>query len=1376
MSGTTNRDVQLAIRVQDLASAPFKQVADTVALLNTKLAEQVEAAKNATISSKELTSTQTQLKQAQDALLNQSALVDRFELLSVQLDAQKVKLTQATEAQAGYVAKLNEAGEPTARAVADQKSLAAAVTAAQKAVDSTQATLTRLEAQLTAAGIDTRDLASAQTALVVAARQVGQGLTTANAALLTYAENARKARDAAKDLAAAQKATGGGAQALTPNVINPPAPPVTPNAAPGFIRPTLPQSQQSKSTANQTGLFGLQGYELTNLSYQFNDVITGLLSGQNKFQIAAQQGGQIVQIFQKNLFDLLPLLARLSPLIVAAGVAFEAFNRGLDVSAAARQFTGDLTSTTNGVLYQTDTLVKAQKTLQDYGVSWTDAGKIIASAVSTGISSDRITQFGKTAQDIAERTGGDVKQIYDNLQSVFTGSFDGIVKLNEQLGFWDANQVAVNRDLAQAGQLSKAQANGIDALTQKQAAAAAQTRGPFTQAWRDIQTLWRELLDDLATIEKYDPTIVAITTLFQSFATAIHLAADAVRALNGNLDETKSKRDVLPTVATPGTPVTPQTLAGRQQTLDTSSAISAGVYKQVPTDMIAVIADAASKANLDQGVLAQIYRNEAVRNPDGTFQQGAPVSGGAGGLQRAQGAFQVEPTTFKPLIDELTALVGRQVTPADINDNAINALAAALILKQNIASRAGDLGAAAGDYFAGGARNVNAPGPKTTDYITKFNAGYVPGVVPTAAGTPATSTTPAAGAGSGSPVQAQTEAQKAADAEALKNQQERLQVEQNIRDVETQDLRVKLAGNEAVAANKGLSDSALTQIRATAEQNERNTIAAENYQHATKEAEEDVKSGANATADRVAYLIGQQTAYANGVRNQTELDAAGDTARETARAKRIQDEKTILDLADQQKRIQTFGPLADQVTSAGQLAYNKAVADGISTVQTLRDIRNKAEDEEFAKLQRNQQLIKQGDSLQTQLASLARGDLKSPAADLQNQLLAVQQGYQALFRRIDEFKAAGGTSVQTTAATATAPATTVPIDDFKASVVAAEARTEALTRVTNAEQSLAAAVQARTTLVKAADDLVAAGTIGYTDGETAKKKAYEDTNAEITKQTQLLADQATQAQATGALSGARLDIYLAKIKQVTAESQYLDPLQLKLRQDIPQTFGDATIKGIEGVGDALGTLAAGTATTSQAFRAMGVAVINVFLDIAKKIAETIIQQELMNEVKDETASGTGAIGTVLKLIGLAGGAASGGGAATSTLGTFYHSGGFPGITNNVKRPISVDWFANAPRYHDGGLPGLAPDERAIIAKVGEEVLSPNDPRNALNANRGSPANGPSGKPFVLNNNLYLDPTEISKTMRSDHGQAATISTIRSNAAGIRQILNIPSKG
>jgi hypothetical protein len=51
---------------------------------------------------------------------------------------------------------------------------------------------------------------------------------------------------------------------------------------------------------NMAGAGKLAGHQLTNLSFQINDVVSGLIMGQRPFQILAQQGGQFFQIIQQS--------------------------------------------------------------------------------------------------------------------------------------------------------------------------------------------------------------------------------------------------------------------------------------------------------------------------------------------------------------------------------------------------------------------------------------------------------------------------------------------------------------------------------------------------------------------------------------------------------------------------------------------------------------------------------------------------------------------------------------------------------------------------------------------------------------------------------------------------------------------------------------------------------------------------------------------------------------------------------------------------------------------------------------------------------------------------------------------------------------------
>lgn len=67
------------------------------------------------------------------------------------------------------------------------------------------------------------------------------------------------------------------------------------------FRQKLLAAQQPQSTDLLKNLFGnLSGQQKTQLSFQLNDIITGLASGQSPAMILAQQGGQIFQVFQQG--------------------------------------------------------------------------------------------------------------------------------------------------------------------------------------------------------------------------------------------------------------------------------------------------------------------------------------------------------------------------------------------------------------------------------------------------------------------------------------------------------------------------------------------------------------------------------------------------------------------------------------------------------------------------------------------------------------------------------------------------------------------------------------------------------------------------------------------------------------------------------------------------------------------------------------------------------------------------------------------------------------------------------------------------------------------------------------------------------------------
>jgi tape measure domain-containing protein len=102
------------------------------------------------------------------------------------------------------------------------------------------------------------------------------------------------------------------------------------------------------------------------------------------------------------------------------------------------------------------------------------------------------------------------------------------------------------------------------------------------------------------------------------------------------------------------------------------------------------------------------------------------------------------------------------------------------------------------------------------------------------------------------------------------------------------------------------------------------------------------------------------------------------------------------------------------------------------------------------------------------------------------------------------------------------------------------------------------------------------------------------------------------------------------------------------------------------------------------------------------------------------------------------GGAGGGGLASFVVDAFtllangFHQGGIVGApgAESFTRRMPAAAFAYAPRFHKGGIVGLKPNEVPVVAEVGEEWLTRDDPRHTLNG-------GGAGGPVVQLGNISI---------------------------------------
>lgn len=230
------------------------------------------------------------------------------------------------------------------------------------------------------------------------------------------------------------------------------------------------------------------------------------------------------------------------------------------------------------------------------------------------------------------------------------------------------------------------------------------------------------------------------------------------------------------------------------------------------------------------------------------------------------------------------------------------------------------------------------------------------------------------------------------------------------------------------------------------------------------------------------------------------------------------------------------------------------------------------------------------------------------------------------------------------------------------------------------------------------------------------------------------------------MSGPEADAARLKLETLKATVQQ-NGEQFKLTSgDFAKAFGgqlssaaDGFIDRIAETGDVFGSL-------KESFRAFA-------RDFLIQIAKMILQQALFNALKAGASAIGGPIG------GLIGGAA----------GAVLHSGGIAGANGRSRRAPAALW-SNAMRYHSGGIAGLQPGEVPAILERGEEVLTRDDPRHALNG--GAASGGAAPKMDVKIVNTIDAGGFVSEGMNTAVGQKAIMNFIRANQGAVRGALGV----
>lgn len=296
-----------------------------------------------------------------------------------------------------------------------------------------------------------------------------------------------------------------------------------------LLRGSADNAIKALSERPKVSLFGLKPYETQNLIYQINDVITGFASGQHAGQILAQQGGQILQLFQNRIAPTVIAALSSGPIlgfIAALGVMAIAINRAADNAERLRTLGAIFTVNADGANYQSQAVLASEKAMQRLGMTAEDTLGIVKVALKEGFNQEQIVGFGAAAEHLAEIMGIKVVDAAQQLATAFSGDLDSILALDKQTNIYTASQLALIRQLFEQGKAHDAVAMAAGIAFGKLDEGAAKAKGPWSESMKSLTTAWSGFLDTLANSAVIQRVLSALETLANG-------ATDVMNSLSG---------------------------------------------------------------------------------------------------------------------------------------------------------------------------------------------------------------------------------------------------------------------------------------------------------------------------------------------------------------------------------------------------------------------------------------------------------------------------------------------------------------------------------------------------------------------------------------------------------------------------------------------------------------------------------------------------------------------------------------------------------------------------------------------------------------------------------------------------------------------------
>lgn len=280
----------------------------------------------------------------------------------------------------------------------------------------------------------------------------------------------------------------------------------------------------------------LSANQMRNLSYQINDVVSGLAMGQSPFMILTQQGGQFVQIAQDAGIGLGGVALGIAGVVAAATAIVVPIAHLASMNQEAKTLDITLRSVGNtansaGAKLQELAAQTARFSMSSREDITASFSAITSDQVGRGLSPAQIQKLTLAAEGYAAVTGKTLPEATNALMKAVSGGFDGMVKLSAQFPLATAAELDNLRAMSQHGDVAGMLALQIQLLDRKFSSLATQGASESSKAIHGLSTAWDDFLTKVSHSDIVVGALDEITNTVRGLSDEIRNAPAALIAL-----------------------------------------------------------------------------------------------------------------------------------------------------------------------------------------------------------------------------------------------------------------------------------------------------------------------------------------------------------------------------------------------------------------------------------------------------------------------------------------------------------------------------------------------------------------------------------------------------------------------------------------------------------------------------------------------------------------------------------------------------------------------------------------------------------------------------------------------------------------------------